>query len=299
MDDILAFLAVAERGSFTAAAALLRQPKTTVSRHVRTLEASLGVRLIDRTTRSLILTEAGELYRARLATLPGTLEEAARAVAELAGEPSGWLRITLPHALATNLVVPVIAAFGAHYPRVRFDLRLGHEVLDPFSDPIDIALRLGPLPDSSLVARRLGHLPNRIYAAPSYLERHGAPESPAELVGHACLANRTAQRLNGHAWALDDGGGLRDVVIEPVVVADDPDALKGALAAGRGLMLATDLVVRDLVASGRATPVLPGWVGRSPPLHALFPAGRAQLAKTRLFLDFLVQQVEQQGLLSR
>jgi DNA-binding transcriptional LysR family regulator len=288
-DDIIAFLTVAERGGFTAAAAHLRQPKTTISRRVRALEARLGVRLLERTTRAVALTEAGDLYREKLAGLPGLLGDAEQAVADLRGEPRGWIRLALPHSLATSLVSGLIARFGERYPRVRFDLVLGHQLLDLVRDDIDIALRLGPLPDSTLISRLIARLPNRIHAAPAYLGRHPAPSSPLDLASHATLANRIAQRPGGFAWELSDGGPLSAWPIEPVIVADDPDALIGALSAGRGLMLATDLVVRDLVEAGSVVPVLSGWTGRSPELHALYPSGRAQLAKIRLFLDFLAK----------
>lgn len=146
----------------------------------------------------------------------------------------------------------------------------------------------GSLSDSTLMARRLTRFPNRIYAAPSYVERHGSLQTPADLMDHATLANRLAQRNDGHAWGLSDGGAIRDYPIVPVMIADDPSALLDALVVGRGLMLATDALVEPLVREGRALPVLDGWVGRAPELHAVFPTGRAKFLKIRLFVDFLV-----------
>jgi DNA-binding transcriptional LysR family regulator len=287
-DDTLAFLAVAQFGGFTAAATRLRQPKTNLVRRVRTLEERLGVRLFDRTTRALALSEAGAEYRRHLGDWGHILVKAEQAVRDLQGEAAGWIRISLPHSLATGVIAPLLTAFGERHPQIRFDLMLDHRSADLVADDVDIALRMGPLPDSTLMARRLTRFPNRIYAAPGYVERHGTPQSPADLMGHATLANRLAQRKDGHAWGLSDGGAIRDYPIAPIMIADDPSALLEALVAGRGLMLATDALVTPIANEGRAIPVLDGWAGRTPELHAVFPTGRAKFLKIRLFVDFLV-----------
>lgn len=290
-EETIAFLAVVEHGGFTAAAKALQVPKTNISRHIRRLEAHLGQRLLDRTTRTVALTEAGRVYRDRVAAIPGLIEEGVEAVAALGDEPAGWLRITMPHSLAEGIVSPLIAEFGTLYPAVRFDLLLGHAVRDLVRERIDIALRLGPLSDGDLIARRLSRLVNRVYAAPAYLDRYGTPHSVEDLRHHRILADRMSERGGRYAWSLNDGSGLRDVPVEPLMIADDPGALLPVLAAGEGLMLSTDLVVGRLIATGAVVPVLPGWVGRSPELHAVFPAGRAKLAKVRLFVDFLAERI--------
>lgn len=287
-DDTLAFLAVAQFGGFTAAATRLRQPKTNLVRRVRALEERLGVRLFDRTTRALSLTEAGAEYRRHLGNWGQMLVEAEQAVRDLRGEAAGWIRISLPYSLATGVIAPLLTTFGERHPQIRFDLMLDHRSADLVADDVDIALRMGPLTDSGLTARRLTRFPNRIYAAPAYIDRYGSPRHPAELVKHATLANRLAQRKDGHAWGLSDGGAIRDYSIEPVMIADDPSVLLDALVVGRGLMLATDALVASLARDDRALPVLDGWVGRMPELHAVFPTGRAKFLKIRLFVDFLV-----------
>ncbi|WP_010160775.1 LysR family transcriptional regulator [Sphingomonas sp. PAMC 26617] len=286
-DDTLAFLAVAQFGGFTAAAVRLRQPKTNLVRRVRALESALGARLFDRTTRSLSLTEAGQAYRQHLGDWGTKLVEAEQAVKDLQGEAAGWIRISLAHSLAVGAMAPLLVEFGTLHPRIRFDLLLDHRSADLVADDVDIALRMGPLSDSALVARRLTRFPNRVHAAPAYLEQHGAPLQPADLMVHATLANRLAQRKEGHAWGLINNGAMRDYPIAPVMIADDPSALLAALEAGRGLMLATDALVAPLVKAGRVLPVLSGWTGRMPELHAVFPTGRARFLKIRLFVDFL------------
>ncbi len=286
-DDTLAFLAVAQFGGFTAAASRLHQPKTNLVRRVRALETALGARLFDRTTRSLSLTEAGYEYRRHLGDWGETLAAAEQAVRDLQGEAAGWIRISLPHSLAVGVVAPLLVEFGMLHPQIRFDLRLDHRAADLIGDDVDIALRLGPLPDSALVARRLTRFPNRIYAAPAYLDRRGTPVHPDDLLEHATLANRLAERQDGHAWGLSSGGPVHDYAIAPVMIADDPSALLGALAAGFGLMLATDQLVAPLVTDGRVVPVLSRWTGRMPELHAVFPTGRGRFLKIRLLVDFL------------
>lgn len=288
-DDTLAFLAVSQFAGFTAAATRLRQPKTTLVRRVAALEARLGARLFDRTTRSIALTEAGHVYRRQLGDWGQMLAEAERAVKDLQGEAAGWIRISLPHSLASGIVVPLLARFGECHPLIRLDLLLDHRPVDLVAEDVDIALRMGPLRDSNLVARRLTRFSNRIYGAPAYLDRHGGPLEPADLFEHATLANRVAQRNTGHAWGLSDGDTMRDYPIQPVMIADDPSALLGALEAGRGLMLVTDALVESLVVAGRIVPMLRSWVGRTPELHAVFPTGRVKSLKIRLLVDFLTE----------
>ena len=290
-DDTLAFLAVAQCGGFTAAASRLRQPKTNLVRRVRSLEAALGARLFDRTTRSLSLTEAGYEYRRHLGDWGQILAAAEQAVKDLQGEAAGWIRISLPHSLTVGGVAPILVEFAMLHPQIRFDLRLDHRTADLIGDDVDIALRLGPLPDSALVARRLTRFPNRIYAAPAYLDRRGVPLGPTDLLDHATLANRLAQRQDGHAWGLSNGGPVHDYSIEPVMIADDPSALLGVLEAGVGLMLVTDLLVAPLLTKGRVVPVLKRWTGRGPELHAVFPTGRGRFLKIRLLVDFLAARL--------
>ncbi|PKU22170.1 LysR family transcriptional regulator [Telmatospirillum siberiense] len=287
----LAFVKVVQEGSFTAAARALGLPKATLSRRIGELETSLGIRLLNRTTRRLGLTEAGTVYYRHCQGIALALTEAQAAVDQLRSRPQGWLRITTSFSLVNNLLTPLLGEFRDLYPEVRIDLALGHEPLDLIAQGIDLALRMGPLPDSSLTARRLAVFPNRIYAAPTYLARHGEPRHPDELAGHPALATRIARRGEGYAWPMSDGGELRDYPIDPVVVADDPEALKGPLLGGCGLMMATDMIMRRLIEDGRVQPLLPGWTGRRPELHAIFPQGPVQPPKLRVFVDFLADRL--------
>jgi DNA-binding transcriptional LysR family regulator len=291
MNDTLVFVKVIEAGSFTAAARDLRLPKTTVSRKVRELEERLGVQLLHRTTRRLGLTEAGTVYFQHCKKIPQALLEAEAAIGELKGRPSGTLRITSSYSIMCSLVAPLLGEFRMLYPEVNVDLVLSHRTLDLVAEGIDIALRMGALPDSSMAARRLGVCANRVYASPAYLARHGEPQHPLELRQHHALVTRVARRGSGYAWPMSNGGACENYEISPVIEADDPQVLKEPLFAGAGLMMATDLIMQPHAAQGLVRPILPGWLGRCPELNAVFPRGQAQPPKLRAFIDFLVTKL--------
>ncbi len=292
LNDSLIFVKVVQGGSFTAAAKALGVPKTTISRKVKELEGRLKIQLLHRTTRRLGLTEAGEIYFRYCEPIGQALIDAEAAVTQLHGEPRGRLRITSSYSVMVSLVSPLLAEFRTLYPTVMVDLILSHQTLDLVKDEIDLALRMGPLPDSSMVARRLATLPNRVYGSPGYLAANGEPQKPEDLAGHAALTTRVAKRADGFVWSMHRESPPRDYPINPVIVADDPEALKAPLVAGAGLMLATDMIMRRPLAEGLVQPVLPGWFGRSPDLHALFPRGNTHVPKLRAFVDFLVGRLD-------
>jgi DNA-binding transcriptional LysR family regulator len=295
LNDILAFIKVIEGGSFTAAARDLRLPKTTVSRRIRELEQRLGAQLLHRTTRRLSLTEAGSVYFEQCRHVPQVLADAEASVGQLQGQPRGTLRITSSYSLMLSLVGPLLAEFRALCPDVHIDLILSHRTLDLVEEQIDVALRMGSLPDSAMVARRLAVLPNRIYASPAYLARHGEPAHPFELQRHFALVTRVARRGGGYAWPMSKDGVTESYEVTPVIEADDPEVLKAPLFAGAGLMMATDMIMARHAAEGLVRPILPGWVGRCPELHALFPRGHVQPPKLRAFVDFMVERLRTEG----
>lgn len=292
-DGITAFLRVVELGSFTAAAKALRRPKTTVSRQVRRLEDDLSATLLNRTTRRVSVTEAGQAFYDAARGIPATIEDAFRRVAELQGEPAGTLRVTAPFSLLHTVICPLLPEFQILYPRVRLDLIATHQTLDLVGEGIDLALRLGPLPDSSMVARRIATLCNRVWAAPKYLARHGSPAHPEDLAECPTLVTRVARRPGGHAWEMKKNGfNPTDYPVSPILEADDPVLLMPSLLSGAGLTMATDLVVEDHVRAGRIVAVLAGWTGRSPELHAVFPGGGIIPEKLRAFIDFLAMRLD-------
>lgn len=297
LNDTLAFIKVIERGSFTAAARDLRLPKTTLSRRVRELEQRLGAQLLHRTTRRLSLTEAGTIYFQQCRHIPQALAGAEAAVGQLQGQPRGTLRITSSYSVMMSLIAPLLGEFRALYPDVHIDLMLTYQTPDLVKEQIDVSLLTVPypLPDSSMIARRLGLFPNRVYAGSAYLARHGEPAHPLELQRHPTLVTRFWQRGSGYAWPMSNGGAIEDYEISPVIEADDPEVLKVALLGGAGLMMGTDIIMRQHVAEGTARPVMQGWFGPGVELHAVFPGGLVQPPKLRAFIDFLVSRLRAQG----
>jgi DNA-binding transcriptional LysR family regulator len=288
LNDTLVFVKVVELGSFTAAAKALRLPNTTVSRKVQDLETRLGAQLLHRTTRKLGLTEAGNVYFEHCRNIARDLEQAESAVGQLQSGPRGWLRVTTTHSLGTTWIAPLLSEFHAHHPDVRVELLLSNEQLDIIAGEIDVALRVGTLADSNLVARRLSVLRTAVYTTPGYIERFGEPMHPDDLIHHRALAVTKSR----NAWTLSDSNGKpRQFPIDPIVIANDPSALRATLLGGEGIMLTTDVWVRAYVEQGQMQRVLAGWRGLDLDLHALFPHGQVQSPKVRAFIDFLVERL--------
>lgn len=292
LNDTLVFVRVVEHGSFIAAARALQLPKTTVSRKVQDLETRLGAQLLHRTTRKLGLTEAGNIYFEHCQRIARELDEAESAVGQLQRGPRGWLRITAPYSLGIERIAPLLGEFHALHPDVRVEMLLTNEALDIIDKELDIALRVGALPDSTFVARSLATLRTQVFASTAYLERHGEPLHPDDLQHHRTLAMTKQRRNGGFCWPLDDGAGMTDYRIDPVFVANDPAGLRGALLCGEGLMLANDVMVKPFVEAGYLRRVLPAWNGPEYELNAVFPRGRVQSPKVRAFIDFLMNRFD-------
>ncbi|MCR6664084.1 MAG: LysR substrate-binding domain-containing protein [Luteimonas sp.] len=291
LNDTLIFVKVVEHGSFVGAAKSLRLPKTTVSRKVQELESRLGAQLLNRTTRKLGLTEAGNVYFEHSQRIARDLNEAESAVSQLQAGPRGWLRFTAPYSIGIDKIAPLLGEFHARHPEVRVEMLLSNEPLDLIGGEIDVALRFGALPDSTFVARKLGTLNIQVYAGNAYIARHGEPLHPDELQYHRTLAMPKNRHGNGYAFFLDDGNGKQAFPIHPILVANDPAALKGALVCGEGLIVAADVMVKPLVEHGLVKRVLAGWTGGEYELNAVFPRGHSQSPKVRAFVDFLLERL--------
>lgn len=291
LNDTLIFVKVAEHGSFISAARALRLPKTTVSRKVQDLETRLGAQLLHRTTRKLGLTEAGHIYFEHCQRIARELDEAESAVSQLQGGPRGWLRFTAPYSIGIDKIAPLLGEFHARHPEVRVEMILTNEPLDLIDKEIDVALRIGNLPDSSLIARRLAVLRTQVYASPHYIARHGEPLHPDDLQHHRALVMQKSRRNGGYQWTLSDGQGDVDYAVDPVLVANDPAALKGALLCGEGVMLTADVMVKPYAEHGHVQRVLAGWTGPEYDFNAVFPRGQVQSPKVRAFVDFLVDRL--------
>ncbi|OWQ66183.1 LysR family transcriptional regulator [Stenotrophomonas maltophilia] len=295
LNETLIFVKVVEQGSFIAAAKSLGLPKTTVSRKVQELETRLGARLLHRTTRRLGLTEAGSIYHEHCQRIARELEEAESAVSQLQSGPRGWLRFTVPYSIGITWIAPLLGQFHAQYPEIRLDMHMGNEKLDLIAGEADLALRVGALPDSNLVARKLGSLRTQVFASPAYIERYGEPLHPEELQFHRILAMRKPYHTGNSprfTWQLGENGGeLRDFPVTPLMTANDMSALNGALVCGEGLLLTGDVMAKPFVESGMVRRVLAGWTGPEVDFNAVFAGGRLVSPKVRAFVDFLVEKL--------
>lgn len=285
ISDVELFVAVVEAGGFSGAARRLGRTQPALSRRIAALESRLGVRLLERSTRRLRLTEAGALFHARCREALAVLQQAEEAVAEAAGGARGGLRVSAPPAYARSRLPAKLAAFSAAYPDVAVELVAVERYVDLIAEGFDVALRLGPVRDSSLASRIVSRERYVLCAAPSYLERHGAPASLAEISQRNCLLLATDRRLD--RWPFRGGGRTQIVEVRGSLRSNDAGLLHAAAIAGAGITaLPTYLVEADLK-RGDLVELLPSHRLPSFTVIALF-AGRRQLPrKVRAFIDCL------------
>jgi DNA-binding transcriptional LysR family regulator len=286
LNEIVVFARVVETRSFTAAAAQLGLPKSTVSRKVAQLEERLGVRLLQRTTRKLNLTEVGQAYYERCARIVADISAAEQLVTEMQTAPRGLLRVTAPIDFGTVYLGRVLADFIAANPDITVELDLSDRVVDLIEDGVDLAIRMGPLAESSLVARKLGAVALRLYAAPSYLARRGTPAKLAELADHDTVQFVPAPRLQ--TWGLRGPDGDVEITPGARVVSNNLFVVRDAAVAGAGIALLSELAVGDDLAAGRLVEVLPAWSIPESEVFAVYPSTRNLSPKVRVFLEFLV-----------
>lgn len=300
LNEIEIFSAIIERGTFVAAADHLNVPKSTVSRKIEELETRLGVRLLQRTTRKMSLTEAGQAYYDHCGRVLEELANAERAVSELSGAPRGNLRVVAPFSIASRFLSQLLPEFLRRYPQVRTHLLLSNDRHEgPVEGNFDVAIRVGALPDSSLANRRLGMFHPSMFASASYEKEKGLPSSPAQLQDHRTLALLPRDERNRQFyWQLERaakvaaGPGAGQLFpIEPVLVSNDPDPLVGATLGGEGIVLVPETLVRGPLLEGRIVRVLPEWRGVATPVNAIFPSRQGLSPKTRVFLDFITENL--------
>lgn len=281
------FVRVVKTGSFTAAAAEVGLPKSSVSRSVSALESDLGVRLLQRTTRKLALTEAGQGYYDAVSGSVSAMDEAEAAARERGAAPTGTVRITA--APDFSALAPVLAQFLRKYPGIRLDVMLTSRMVDLVTEGVDIAIRAGRLPDSSLVARRVGGSELVLMASPAYLRRRGRPKSIDDLAAHDWVLYRAPGRRA--AVKLHGPGGERTIEVEGVLTADDMAFCRAAAEAGTGIALLPIQGVVDAAGAGRLERVLPGWTYGNASVYVVMPSGRYVPARVALVRDFLVEQI--------
>lgn len=287
LQSMEAFVAVAESGSLTAASDRLGVSAQMVGKHLRAIEERLGTTLVARSTRRQSLTDAGRDYYERCKFILDELRAAdARAEAH-ARLPHGRLRVSAPVTYGTCCVAPAMAGYLALYPQLNVELILNNQVVDLVDDGFDLALRVGPLPDSRLIARALAPYEMAICATPDYLKRAGRPRTPADLAGHACLGF-THWRHRGN-WRLGRPVGAE---LPPArFVCNHGPALRMAALRGLGLVLQPRVLLADDIAEGRLVELLRGDLPAPEPVHVVCTRAAAGLPRVRSFIDFMVQQL--------
>jgi DNA-binding transcriptional LysR family regulator len=296
LNDMRFFAEVVERGGFAAAGRALGLPKSRLSRRIAELESQLGVRLLQRTTRKLSLTQVGEIYLRHCVAMRDEADAAEQAVAQAQSEPRGTLRIACPVTLAQTTVGPLLPIFLARHPLVKIDMRVSNRVVDLVEEGIDVAFRVRPsLEDSgSLVVKNLGTTRALLVASPAQLARQGRPERVEDLARLDTIAMSAA---DGRAtWRLIGPGGAEfSFVHQPRYVADDLLTLQFAVGCGVGMCVLPDYMCRDDLKSGRMIEVLPGWAPRPGVFHAVFPSRRGLVPAVRRFLDFMDEHMRVEG----
>ena len=289
LNELAIFGAVATRRSFTGGARALRVPKATVSRKIRALEARFDVRLLQRTTRKVTLTEAGEALLVRWRLIEEQLADADAAVGRLRGTPRGLLRVAASPTLLTEWIAPLAAQFLARHPEVRIELVSSGEPMRLVGRGADLAVTHASQADSSQVTRLLAALPTGLYASRAYLARRGTPATPEALADQASLY-LSVDPLAPREWRLRRGRREVAVPVTPRLQANDLRPLVVALQSGAGLLSAPRVAVAAALASGEVVPVLPEW---SPPpldLRVVFPSRSGLPPRARLFIDLLAER---------
>ncbi|MEH6566315.1 MAG: LysR substrate-binding domain-containing protein [Halopseudomonas sp.] len=287
LDDALIFTRVVECHSFTSAAATLSMQKSTVSRRIAQLEERLGVRLLNRTTRKLRLTEVGQAYYERCRQIMQEFAEAEQAIMQLQREPTGLLRVSSPIEFGQLFLGGVVGEFMRRYPAIQVEVELTTRTVDPVEEGVDIVVHLGRPQDSSLVARPLMSSPRQLYASPEYVAKYGMPKLAEELSQHRCI------------HALVDGSRKwhfvqphLSVPINPVLVVNNITFAREAALASAGIINVPAFIAEPYVADGTLVRVLEGVTLPSSELYALYPSRRFQAMKVKAFIDFVIENLE-------
>jgi DNA-binding transcriptional LysR family regulator len=280
------FAKVVETSSFTTASAGLGLSTSMVSQHVKLLEERLGARLLNRTTRRMSLTEVGRGYYDRCKRLLSDLEEAEAAVGQMQVAPRGELRVNATPVFGVLHLAPAVADFTARFPSISVEVMLSDRIVDLVDESFDVAVRVEPLPDSSLVARQIASCRMVICGAPSYFKKHGVPRTPADLVDHNCLTFTGASAVR--AWHLmSSTGEAVDLPLKGNLKSNNAAVLLWAAMEGQGLVAMPDYMVGEALQSGGLRTVLQDYAPPPLAIRAVYPHGRHLSAKVRNFVDFL------------
>ena len=294
MDRLLAlqtFTRVVELGGFTKAADSLQLSKTTVSDLVQSMEARLGVRLFQRTTRRVKVTPDGAAFYERCVGILADLEEAEASVMQARVAPKGRLRVDVPSAFGRLFVIPALPQFLARYPDLRLELGTGLRPVHLLEEGVDCVVRIGEQSDSSLVARRIGTVTFICCASPEYLREHGVPRTPEDLSAHRCvtfMSNRTGRVLD---WEFVRDGRKVQLTLDGVLAVNDHDANIAAGLMSLGIVKVPDYVARPYLESGQLMQILTDWTTDQEPIAVMYPQSRHLSAKVRIFVEWVSELV--------
>jgi len=282
------FSAVVENGSFTAAADALGISKPVVSKQVSLLEQHLGVQLLHRTTRRLHLTDAGEVFSSYSLRIMSDVREAEQSVLPLQDEPQGRLRISVPESLAMSLLPEVLLSFQQKFPKIELDIHVSGRLVNLVDEGIDVALRVGELEDSSLIARLLMPCGFHACASPEYLKKHGKPQHPSELETHNCLIY--SQTPNPDNWMFrDDQGKSISIKVSGNLLSDTGNILMNAALNSKGIFIAPTFMIVSALEEGRLETVLDQYTPMTTGLYAVYPYTKFVSTKVRSFVDFIAK----------
>jgi len=284
------FSAVVENGSFTAAAEILGKSRPVVSKQVSLLEQHLGVQLLHRTTRTLHLTQAGEVFASYSHKIMSDLREAEQSVLPLQSEPQGRLRISAPESLAMSLLPELLLSFQQQFPKIELDIHVSGRLVDLVEEGIDVALRVGELEDSSLIARRLMVCGFHACASPEYLKKHGKPEHPSELETHNCLIYSQSPHPDNWMFRDNQGKSIR-IKVNGNLRSDTGNILMNAALNGNGIFIGPTFMISSALEEGRLETVLDQYTPMTTGLYAVYPYSKLVSVKVRAFVDFIAESL--------
>jgi DNA-binding transcriptional LysR family regulator len=291
LEDMRIFVATVDARNFTAAAIRLALSKQFVSRRVMALEETLSVQLLIRNTRKLAVTELGQEFYERAKRILGEVEDAEQAMSLRRAGPRGLLRVSAPMSFGTTHLSPLVASFLREHNDVRFDMELSDRTVDVVGEGFDMAIRIGALPDSTLIAQKLVDVRMVLCCSPGYARRRGKPKTPADLARHACLLYGHGGAVN---WDFVVDGALKSVEVHGPLRANNGELLREAAAAGLGIVRLPDFIVREALQAGQLVDVLEAYAPAATGVFAVFPQHRQSSLTIRAFVDYLRERLRKQ-----
>ena len=289
------FVKTIEAGNFSALGRQLHMAPSSISRQINTLEEELGVRLLQRTTRNISLTEAGQIYYERVSKILGELDEAQLAITQLQANPKGILRLNIAIPFGERIIVPLIPAFLALYPELKIDLTLEDRAIDLVEERVDLSIRISRLGDSSIVARKLAENQFVVCASQQYFDAHGRPDVPNDLSHHNCIINKNF--YNSNIWQFRKGNSTQNISVTGNFLANTGGALHQAMLSNLGIAVLPTWFVGEDIKQGLLQQVLEDYEVNLPAMtdsaiYALYPAGQYLPPKVRVFIDYLIEKLK-------